>query len=358
MRYFILALLLNSIIFAGTYNYEYSVTQEIKKNDVETKDLDPFMYGDFEEIVRFDMLWCDDMNITNFEYITKTIKEYIQDGKNIKIKIIGHTSKPTDDHNELVVDSDTYANTIQNAFRFKLDTNTSKSLSKDYALNIQQKLIDNEINKEITYVEYRSGDDIGFTDATTKGRDLSNRVMVTMYVEKQMDSDNDGVFDTFDKCPNTPENVTVDKDGCPEDNDNDGVYDYLDKCLNTPLGLKVDEDGCQIRTSLGLLFKTDSDVILEESYFKVIEYAEFLKENPLFDVLITGHTDSVASEKYNFTLSQKRAESTKKALISEGIDSARLTIKGEGELKPIDTNDTKEGRQNNRRIEATLSLKE
>lgn len=59
-----------------------------------------------------------------------------------------------------------------------------------------------------------------------------------------IDSDNDGVPDYLDKCPDTPKHVIVDKNGCPLDLDNDGVPDYLDLCPDTPVGIKVDDSGC------------------------------------------------------------------------------------------------------------------
>ena len=59
-----------------------------------------------------------------------------------------------------------------------------------------------------------------------------------------IDADKDGVCDGLDKCPNTPAGCTVDKDGCPLDADGDGVCDALDKCPNTPKGCIVDKDGC------------------------------------------------------------------------------------------------------------------
>jgi OOP family OmpA-OmpF porin len=58
------------------------------------------------------------------------------------------------------------------------------------------------------------------------------------------DSDGDGVVDSMDKCPDTPKGASVDAAGCPLDSDGDGVPDYLDKCTNTPKGAKVDKDGC------------------------------------------------------------------------------------------------------------------
>jgi len=60
------------------------------------------------------------------------------------------------------------------------------------------------------------------------------------------DSDGDGVADPDDKCPNTPAGVKVDASGCPIDSDGDGVADYLDKCPNTPAGVKVDANGCPL----------------------------------------------------------------------------------------------------------------
>ncbi len=62
------------------------------------------------------------------------------------------------------------------------------------------------------------------------------------------DVDKDGIFDYLDKCPNTPKGVNVDEQGCPRDLDGDGVADYLDKCPNTPAGVKVDAAGCSLDT--------------------------------------------------------------------------------------------------------------
>ncbi|HET8690199.1 MAG TPA: PBP1A family penicillin-binding protein [Candidatus Saccharimonadales bacterium] len=71
------------------------------------------------------------------------------------------------------------------------------------------------------------------------------------HVEQPKDSDNDGVNDDKDKCPNTAPGVKVDKNGCevkPTDSDGDGVPDDKDKCPDTPSGAKVDQNGCEITT--------------------------------------------------------------------------------------------------------------
>jgi outer membrane protein OmpA-like peptidoglycan-associated protein/opacity protein-like surface antigen len=60
----------------------------------------------------------------------------------------------------------------------------------------------------------------------------------------EKDSDGDGIVDSKDKCPNTPQGAIVDKNGCPLDSDKDGVFDGLDKCPDTPAGVQVDAFGC------------------------------------------------------------------------------------------------------------------
>ncbi|WP_295048122.1 OmpA family protein [Sulfurimonas sp.] len=388
MKVLYIALLACSL-FGGTYDYEYKIEDA---NTAKSAELDAFMYGDFKEIVRFSMLGykngilCED-NASHYNKIVETIKEYKNNDEEIRVKIIGHTNKPTDDINEKRIDSKTYANKIQNSFRYSLDTNESQNLSKDYARDIADKFIADEIDEELLVLEHRAGSDMAFTDETQKGRDLSNRVMVTMYVlfPQDIDSDKDGVLDSVDRCPGTPRGAEVDAHGCPIDSDKDGVIDYKDECPDTPIGVSVDKKGCPLDSDgdgvldyldecpgtiqgldvdlkgcplskeLALNFETNSDKILQDSYAKVVEFATFLKQNPTYDAEIIGHTDSVGRAEANMLLSQKRANAAKSALISEGIDESRLTSKGRGELEPVISNRTKEGRAANRRIEVKLS---
>jgi OmpA-OmpF porin, OOP family len=80
----------------------------------------------------------------------------------------------------------------------------------------------------------------------------------------------------------------------------------------------------------------------------------FLRENPDREVVIEGHTDSVGSESYNLDLSQRRAESVRAFLAQNGIDAARMASMGFGESRPVASNESNAGRQQNRRVEVVI----
>ncbi|MBN2870536.1 MAG: OmpA family protein [Campylobacterales bacterium] len=173
-------------------------------------------------------------------------------------------------------------------------------------------------------------------------------------VPAPVDSDRDGVYDPQDQCPNSPAGYPVDARGCNLDSDRDGVLDPADKCPNTPEGFKVDNDGCPIKATLHLNFAFDSNGVDAEGSAKVNTFAEYLKGSPGCKVTIVGHTDSTGSEAYNQKLSERRAEKVKEMLIADGIDEDRLFTDGEGETMPVASNETEEGRAENRRIEIEL----
>jgi len=207
-----------------------------------------------------------------------------------------------------------------------------------------------------------------------------------------LDSDKDGVADYLDKCPGTPIGVKVDQDGCPLDSDKDGVPDYLDKCPGTPMGVKVDENGCppveqlqevraeapaaaavvetkeQVaaaavakeifekgRATINVEFDTNKADIKPAFDKEIQKFADVMKNYPDLKVVIEGHTDNVGGNVFNEKLSAKRANSVKDYLTKKfGIAESRVTAKGYGMSKPLDSNKTKAGRQKNRRVEAAV----
>jgi outer membrane protein OmpA-like peptidoglycan-associated protein len=106
---------------------------------------------------------------------------------------------------------------------------------------------------------------------------------------------------------------------------------------------------------LNVEFDTAKSVVKEKYYDDIKRVADFMKAYPETNAVIEGHTDNVGKAEYNDRLSDARAKSVRQYLIDKfGIDASRITSAGYGMNKPIASNDTKEGRQKNRRVEAVL----
>ena len=166
------------------------------------------------------------------------------------------------------------------------------------------------------------------------------------------DDDNDGVNNNMDLCPNTPAGVKVDAKGCELDSDHDGVVDSKDLCPNTPVGNVVNSDGCVKVIRLHVTFATNKANISENCMSQIKKVAKFMAFNKDYRVILEGNTDSRGTKKYNLKLSLMRANAVADALEAEGVDASRITAKGFGELNPIASNKTKEGRAQNRRVDA------
>lgn len=168
------------------------------------------------------------------------------------------------------------------------------------------------------------------------------------------DSDNDGVLDRNDKCLNSLKNEIVDANGCAKDSDNDGVVDRLDKCKNTASNFRVNSIGCERLFKINIEFPYKSAEI-PSSYDKDIQkLVIYLENNSKSKAIVYAYTDSVGGEEYNKKLALKRAKSFVKNLVSKGIDRKRIRYRSMGQSFPVASNETKEGRQKNRRIEVSL----
>lgn len=210
------------------------------------------------------------------------------------------------------------------------------------------------------------------------------------------DSDNDGLVDAKDKCPDQAEDADAfkDDDGCPDpDNDSDGVLDASDRCVNEPgvtenrgcpdpdrdgdtvvdrLDNCPDEKGdparagCKAKQMVSITdgkldildkvyFQTNKAIILGKSFPLLNNVADVIKSHPdITKVQVEGHTDSRGNDDANQSLSERRAQSVVKYLISRGVAAERLTAVGFGESKPIADNNTNAGRSTNRRVEFVI----
>jgi len=117
-------------------------------------------------------------------------------------------------------------------------------------------------------------------------------------------------------------------------------------------------EGIDVTFASGILFPFNSTEILPAGRANLQELANSLQKYATSDVLIVGHTDSVGTDAYNMDLSQRRADAARSYLQSLGVSSARIRTSGRGETEPVQSNDTEEGRQRNRRVEVAIYANE
>ena len=145
------------------------------------------------------------------------------------------------------------------------------------------------------------------------------------------------------------------------DSDGDGVVDARDKCPNTLAGAKVDGDGCvraeQTITLPNIEFESGKSALTARGEGTLEAVVRFLDSQPDVGLEIIGHTDSQGADAYNLKLSEGRARSVLQYLVAKGASAARLSSKGMGESQPIASNETKEGRAQNRRVELRIRAK-
>ncbi|HCD13447.1 MULTISPECIES: OmpA family protein [Shewanella] len=151
----------------------------------------------------------------------------------------------------------------------------------------------------------------------------------------------------------------------PVDSDNDGVNDDMDQCPNTPANHKVDANGCSIYVEkletleVKAEFDNNSSVLKADSMAEIQKVADFMSKYPKADLEIAGHASLPGKADYNQWLSQKRADAVAKVLVEQyGIDASRISAKGYGESQPLMQGSSAEANKVNRRIEALLSFKE
>ena len=121
------------------------------------------------------------------------------------------------------------------------------------------------------------------------------------------------------------------------------------------LQAKQTERGMVLTLGSNVLFDTASDTLKPGADEALNRVAQFLQSQPAVKLRIEGHTDSRGSDSYNEALSQRRAQAVARALMDRGVDPSRLQAVGRGMEVPVATNDSAEGRQQNRRVELIFS---
>ena len=178
------------------------------------------------------------------------------------------------------------------------------------------------------------------------------------------DTDGDGVVDKNDKCPNVAGPSA--NGGCPwPDTDGDGVLDKDDNCKNE--AGPASNNGCPepvisevAEKKIGefaktILFNSGRSTFKKGVSEQLDAIVKIMNEFPKATFVVEGHTDSTGSKKINDKLSAARAGAVEKYLVDNGIDASRLSSKGFGSANPIDSNDTRAGRANNRRVEIKVT---
>ncbi len=212
------------------------------------------------------------------------------------------------------------------------------------------------------------------------------------------DADGDGVPDSQDKCPNVagsaknkgcPEDrdrdgVPDDQDPCPDkagnlggcpDSDGDSVADHEDRCPNTsglpsnfgcpeekPAPAKATAEKKEITVvreklataARAVQFESSKAILKDASYDVLDEVVAIMRQSASYSLSISGYTDDVGEDDENLKLSQDRAKACYDYLLFRGIKAERIRFTGFGEARPIASNETAEGREQNRRVEFEL----
>ncbi|MGB5868349.1 MAG: OmpA family protein, partial [Arcobacteraceae bacterium] len=128
----------------------------------------------------------------------------------------------------------------------------------------------------------------------------------------------------------------------------------VDKCPNTPEGVFVTRDGCTQEITKVIYFEHASSHINYEDVKEIEQTAELINETPGYNIIISGHTDSIADANINMKLSEKRAIAVKNILLKNKVDKSKIETFWYGETRPVSSNITVEGRRDNRRVTIVL----
>ena len=199
---------------------------------------------------------------------------------------------------------------------------------------------------------------IGYDFIPVTEEELESRRNKEEEEEKVQDTDNDGVVDSLDLCPNLA--GSAEANGCP-DFDKDGIPDKYDLCPEIPGSFSA---GCPDLTEVekkiiqnvlnNLEFDAASDQLKRSSYSSLSQLAVLLIQNPVMFLEVHGFASSEGETTYNLKLSAMRSKSVEDFLLSKGVNRNSLITRFSGESSPIASNDSEFGRSKNRRVELSI----
>ncbi|MGZ3757462.1 MAG: OmpA family protein [Mucilaginibacter sp.] len=224
---------------------------------------------------------------------------------------------------------------IGNSKKPQLATHNPVASMRTEYLGIEQSLL-LQIDKQKAEINKLKTD----LDAKTEQINATNASLIKF----TMDSDNDGVPDLYDKCPNTPVGTIVDGAGCPLN----VVRQPLSRTIVTEQDKKVVKDAVD-----NLEFDFGKATLRPVSFVTLDRLAQLLTEKNL-NLKLSGYTDNRGPDWVNLKLSKDRAEAIRIYLVRKGVNPAHITATGYGAAQPIADNNTAEGRQMNRRVEFNL----
>jgi len=139
------------------------------------------------------------------------------------------------------------------------------------------------------------------------------------------------------------------------------IGNYLDnqaKELEQVQGAEVVREGDELKVTFAekILFDFDSSALKAASQAQLDQVAGVLGKYPETNIIIKGHTDAKGSDEYNQRLSERRASAVMNYLEDQGVGGSRMTARGYGESMPVASNDTEDGRAENRRVELSIKV--
>lgn len=137
----------------------------------------------------------------------------------------------------------------------------------------------------------------------------------------------------------------------------DGTQDGLQHVQRDFEDAAMTDRGIMVTFDSDVLFPLNSSYLTDKAKGEIDKLVNLLADYPGASLIVDGHTDATGTAEYNQWLSEKRAESVKNYVADHGIQGSRITTNGYGQAKPVAPNNTKEGRQQNRRVEVTIVTK-